>query len=337
MRLTRPLGGAVLAAALAGVLASCGGSSGSSSSTGASTGKPVTSTPAPTAAHFPKVNAQKFAQLAHSISSQGPVLALTESDFKPGANRMGFGLFDASRKQITGAPVAVYIQAQGGSGPVFGPYVAREESLGVSKPFLSETVAKDPDSAKYVYVTHVRFPKAGKYNVLGAVDIDGKLEPTGVGLKVSAHDTIPGVGDKPPAISTPTVASVGGNVASIDTRTPHDDMHDVNFKDVVGKKPVVLLFATPLLCQSRVCGPVTDIAEEVKHTMPEAKGVAFIHMEVYNHNDANKGYRPQLRAFHLQTEPWAFVLDRSGKISTRFEGAFSASELESAIRTAVKQ
>ena len=41
-------------------------------------------------------------------------------------------------------------------------------------------------------------------------------------------------------------------------------MHDVDFADALGKKPVVLLFATPLLCQSRVYGPVADIAEEVK-------------------------------------------------------------------------
>ena len=325
----------MLLATLALAVAACGSSS-SSSSSPASTSTPASTAPAPKAAQFPKVNAQQFAQLARSISSTSPALALTESDFHPGVNRMGFGLFDASRKQVTNVPVAVYVQAQRG-GKVYGPYVAREESLQTSKPYLSETVAKDPDSAKFVYVTTVRFPTAGKYNVLGAVDINGKLEPTGTGLKVSAHDPIPGVGEKPPLISTPTVASVNGNVASIDTRTPHDDMHDVNFKDVIGKKPVVLVFATPLLCQSRVCGPVTDIAEEVKHTMPEAMGVAFIHMEVYNQNDANKGYRPQLTAFHLQTEPWAFVFDKSGKISTRFEGAFSASELEKAIQTAIKQ
>jgi hypothetical protein len=336
MPFTRPLGGAVLLAVLALVLASCGSGSSSSSSSSTTTSTSTAVKPAPTAAQFPAVDAAKFKSLARSIASSAPILALTESDFHPGVNRFGFGLFDASRKQLTGVPVAIYVQAQSG-GKVYGPYLAREESLAVQKPYLSETVAKDPDAAKSVYATGVRFPKAGKYNVLGAVDIGGKLQPTGVGLKVAAHDPIPGVGDKPPSISTPTVKSVGGNVASIDTRTPHDDMHDVNFRDVVGKKPVVLLFATPLLCQSRVCGPVTDIAEEVKHTMPEAKGVAFIHMEIYNQNNANKGYRPQLKAFHLQTEPWAFVLDKSGKISSRFEGAFSAAELENAIRTAVKQ
>jgi hypothetical protein len=327
MRATRPLSGVMLLAALA--VASCG--SGSST-----TSAPTQSAAAPTAAKFPVVNAQRFKALAQAIGPKAPILALTEQDFRPGVNRFGFGLFDASRKQVTGAPVAIYLQSQSG-GKVYGPYVAHEESLAVKPPFLSDTVRKDPDAAKFVYATSVRFPKAGKYNALGAVEINGKLEPTGVGLKVSAHDSVPGVGQKPPMISTPTVQSVHGNIASIDTRTPHDDMHDVNFRDVVGKKPVVILFATPLLCQSRVCGPVTDIAEEVKHTDPAAKGVAFIHMEIYNKNNANDGYRPQLAAFHLQTEPWAFVLDRSGRISTRFEGAFSAAELKAAVAKAVKQ
>ena len=82
-------------------------------------------------------------------------------------------------------------------------------------------------------------------------------------------------------------------------------MHDVDFADVLGKKPVVLLFATPALCQSRVCGPVVDVAEQVKRDRPD--DAAFIHMEIYNDNDPNKGLRPQLAAFNLPTEPWLFV------------------------------
>jgi hypothetical protein len=275
-----------------------------------------------------------FRRLARSIPSDGPVLAPSVQDLTPGRNRFGFGLFDRSRKQITDAPAALYIQSQNG-GRVLGPYVAREESLKVNGPWLSETVAKDPDAAKSVYVANVSFPRPGKYNVLGVVRHDDRLVPTGTGVGVIARDPVPGVGDKPPLINTP-VALSGPALDKIDTRSPHDDMHNVNFRDVIGKKPVVLLFATPLLCQSRVCGPVTDIAEEVKHTMPGASQVAFIHMEIYNDNDANKGFRPQVRAFHLPTEPWAFVFDRSGRVAARLEGAFSASELETAIRAAVK-
>ena len=106
-------------------------------------------------------------------------------------------------------------------------------------------------------------------------------------------------------------------------------MHDVDFADVLGKKPIVLLFATPALCQSRVCGPVVDVAEQVKSERPD--DADFIHMEIYNDNDPNKGARPQVHDYDLPTEPWLFVIDSDGKVSTRIEGAFSVDELKQAL------
>jgi hypothetical protein len=99
---------------------------------------------------------------------------------------------------------------------------------------------------------------------------------------------------------------------------------------VLGKKPVVLLFATPALCQSRVCGPVTDIAEQVKQEFGDR--VSFIHQEVYNNNRISDGPRPQMTAYHLTTEPWCFVIDRAGRISTILQGPFSVQELEAAVQ-----
>ncbi|MDX6658231.1 MAG: hypothetical protein QOH62_3024, partial [Solirubrobacteraceae bacterium] len=89
------------------------------------------------------------------------------------------------------------------------------------------------------------------------------------------------------------------------------------------------IFATPQLCQSRVCGPVVDVAEQVKS---ETKAdVAFIHNEIYVDNNPNKGLRPQLATYGLQTEPWIFVIDRTGRITDRFEGALSVDELKAAV------
>jgi hypothetical protein len=99
-------------------------------------------------------------------------------------------------------------------------------------------------------------------------------------------------------------------------------------------RPVLLLFATPALCQSRVCGPVTDIAEEVKAEYGDR--VDFIHMEIYRDNDVSKGYRPQLRAWHLRYEPFAFAIDGRGIVAERLEGAFSARELRAAVRKALR-
>jgi hypothetical protein len=97
-------------------------------------------------------------------------------------------------------------------------------------------------------------------------------------------------------------------------------MHKENFADAVGKRPVALLFSTPQLCQSRVCGPVTDIALQLEAECGDR--MTFIHQEVYVDNELQKGLRPQLRAFHLETEPWLFTLDKEGRIAARLEGSF---------------
>ena len=88
----------------------------------------------------------------------------------------------------------------------------------------------------------------------------------------------------------------------------------MDYADALGKEPIVLLFATPQFCQSRVCGPVVDVAEQVKQEYGDK--AAFIHMEIYNDNDPGKGVRPQVRAFHLPSEPWLFAINRHGVVSS---------------------
>lgn len=313
---------------LAVALSACG-------SSGSDGGGSSAATPAkvPSVAHFPKVRGRTMNELASGLPG-GPVLAPTESLLEPGTQRFGFGLFDRSRKQITDAPGAIYV-ARGADSRAQGPFPARWESLAVKGHYLSKTVATDPDSAKTLYVADVPFKKPGKYVMLAVFRLDNRLVGAGTTVKVSKSSPIPNVGDPAPKMDTPTVASVGGDIAKIDTRDPHDDMHDINYADALGKRPIVLLFATPALCQSRVCGPVVDIAESVKHLRPK-DDVAWIHMEIYNNNQLNDGFRPQLAKYHLQTEPWLFTINSKGRIAARIEGAFSAGELEKAVDAAKK-
>jgi hypothetical protein len=324
-------------AALTLLLSACG--SGSGNATGSASQPPASS------ADFPSPKGKSLMQIRRSLGP-GPVLATTVSVLGTGKVRFGFALFDRARKQISQAPVALYVE-RSGSSKVTGPYPARDLALTVKPAFQSETVAKDPTAAKSLYVTDIKLPKAADYAVLGVAKLDGRLVATDpVGLRAGQPDPIPNVGQQAPRIDTPTASSVGGNVKSIDTRTPVDSMHDVNFADVLGKKPVILLFATPALCQSRVCGPVVDIAEELKS---ESKGQAvFIHQEIYRNNTIAPGclegtrpetdcFRPQVIAYHLPTEPWAFAIDRKGKIVARLEGAFSKTELQAALKKAVTQ
>ena len=330
-RIAAPVGLVVLSL----LLTACGSASTSKDSAAASQ-------PLATSADFPSPKGKSLLEIKHALGP-GPVLAPTVSVVSPGRDRYGFGLFDRARKQIAQAPVALYVE-RSGSRWVSGPFLARDLPLDVKPAFQSETVAKDPQAAKSLYVTDLRVKRPGDYAVLGVAKLDGRLVATDpIYLAVGAPSQVPRVGQQAPLIDTPTVKSVGGDVSKIDTRTPPDSMHDVNFADVVGKKPIILVFATPALCQSRVCGPVVDIAEELKS---EHKGdAAFIHMEIYNDNKIgqgclegttlqNKCLRPQVLAYHLPTEPWAFAIDRHGKIVDRLEGAFSKSELDTALKLA---
>jgi hypothetical protein len=287
-------------------------------------------------AQFPAANSRSLAELRKGLGKGGPVLAPSVLVLTTGENRFGFGLFERDRSQIADARVVVYVAPVGG-GPAKGPYVARYESLEVKPQFQSQQSAQDPDAAKSVYVADVPFDKPGQYEILGIARLDDRLvaaTPAGGPLRVTkpAQDPVPRVGEPAPRIHTPTEADAGGDIASIDTRVPPSTMHEVDFADVVGKEPMVLLFATPQLCQSRVCGPVVDVAEQVK--AERGDDAEFIHMEIYRDNMIDKGFRPQVAAYGLPTEPWLFTIDRQGKVAARLEGAFSAGELERAIEKA---
>jgi hypothetical protein len=141
------------------------------------------------------------------------------------------------------------------------------------------------------------------------------------------------VGEQAPRVHTPTRASAGGDVRSIDTRRPPDTMHDVDLASVLGRRPVMLLFATPGLCPSRICGPVADVVEQLK--AERSRDAAFIHVEIYNRNRPEAGRRPAVRAYGLPSEPWLFGIDRSGRVAARIEGAFSLDEARRALEAAV--
>jgi hypothetical protein len=321
----RPLPFLLPLLAAGALVAGCGGSD--------KTNRPPPQ-PEPTGqpADFPSANGKTVNDLASMADGKGPVLAPSVSILHKGVNRYGFALYDTARKQITGAEVALYTVRPDGSG-VRGPYVARSESLAVKPQFQSQTVAQDSGAAKSVYVADVPFKRNGKQAVIAIAKLDGRLlvtNGTPANVTASSSGGPPDAGERAISVHTQTLTDVGGDAAQLDTRRPFaKDLLQTDFADALGKQPVVITFATPLLCASRVCGPVVDIVEQVKASAP--KGVAFIHQEIYKGNAVDKGVRSQVADWRLPSEPWTFVVDRSGKVSARFEGAFSAGELQRAV------
>ena len=321
-RPSRALAAILTAAALAATAAGCGSDDGDDASSAAR--------PAPQASEFPATQGRTLEQVLGAASGDGPVVSPAAQVLRVGENRFPFGVFTVEREQVSDAEVAIYAAPGGLGGPATGPFPARIENLETEDAFRARSTADDPDAATVAYVSDVNLPQPGKWAFVALIrDGDSyaaSLLPTP--SVVGEFDDVPGPGDRAPSVSTPTVEDVP-DVSEIDTRVPPSSMHDEDLADVLGRKPAVLLFATPALCQSRVCGPVVDVAEQVKRDYGDR--VAFIHQEIFIENDLNKGVRPQVRAYDLPSEPWLFVIDREGVIRSAIEGPFSVAELESAV------
>jgi len=324
----RPVRSAVAAGITAAALAGCGGGS-EAAKTSAPVPPEIQRAMDVKAADFPSAGGRTLQQVAET-ATPGPQVGLASSVFTPGVNRLAFGLIDQQQGFVY-APSAVYV-ARAPNAPAQGPYPAPADPMLVRGPYQSKTSSADPNALKAVYAAAVPLRAPGRYAVLVLSRKGGALLGATTSIAAARATRIPAVGQRPPAIATPTKASVGGDLAKIDTRNPHDDMHQVSFKDVLGRRPVVLLFSTPALCQSRVCGPVTDIAAQLQAAYGDR--VTFIHQEVYRDNQQSKGLRPQLDAFGLRTEPWLFAVNRQGRIVARLEGAFGIDAFRAAVERA---
>jgi hypothetical protein len=344
----------------AALLAGCGGGSDSGSTVNkeAEAGK---TRPAPPKSAFPATEGRTLKELLIDEVSVLPtvqVAPLAEA-FYPGANRYPFLVTEKTKtgvvgRVLPGAEVAIYLAkapgprpkgapkpkaSQGGHGaysqPAIGPFPARIESLATERPFQGKTTTEDPDVATVVYSVRVDLSGPGEYRPVALIkEKDGWAKIGLRSIKVGEFAKIPRPGEEAPLIQTPT-AEGGRNLTELSTRVPPDTQNRVNYADVLGKEPILLLFTTPQFCQSRVCGPVVDVAQQAQHRF---KGKAnFIHMEIYNENDPAKGVRPQVRKFHLPTEPWLFAINREGVVSAAVEGGFGSELMDQTVEKVISE
>ncbi len=344
--------------AAAVVVAGCGGDSGSTDST--SSAASAESRPAPPKSEFPKPEGRSLRELMKAADAPSElVVSPAAMVFYKGENRYPFGVFERDRTQVPDAEVALYIskapkpkaggstetgnkgpvakaQAQALDQPALGPFPAAIESLVTQPAFRAKTTSDDPDAASVVYTTELDFPSNGEWRIAALIkegdEVQGTLLPS---AGVGEFSGIPRPGEKAPRIHTPTPEDVGGDLSQLTTRIPPDTQNQVDYADVLDKEPIVLLFATPQFCESRVCGPVVDVAEQVKQE--DGDEAAFIHMEIWKDNEPGTAVRPQVRAFNLPNEPWLFAIDRQGRVSSILQGAFGPEALAAAVKKAAAE
>ena len=97
----------------------------------------------------------------------------------------------------------------------------------------------------------------------------------------------------------------------------------------------MVTFATPAYCKTATCGPQVGVVSSIKD---KYQGEAnFIHVEVYDNpnqmfGDLSKAQiSPLLKEWGVVSEPFTFVLDKNGRITSKFEGFVTKQELEAAL------
>jgi hypothetical protein len=247
------------------------------------------------------------------------------SDYSPGLVRISFLVVDP-RGRVVAMPRAQVWVARSLRDKPFTTTTARLEPIGV--PGVSTGA-----DAKSIYVTHVRVPAAGHYQLV-ARPIGGKERIAVLGdLIVQPHSASPAVGSQAYPSRTPTLASTGGRTALLTTSVPPDRalLRTSVAAALAAHLPFVVTFATPRYCESRICGPVVDVVDHVRKQYARTP-VRFIHVEIYKDNNPSKGRNRWVQQWHLPGEPWTFLVGRDGRIKAKFEGSLAMTELGQAIR-----
>jgi hypothetical protein len=312
----RPVAVAVLAVALVATACSGGG-----------TVEPTPSPSGPTPSAIPA----PFQPLL--AGAQRVDLISTQSAIPQGSSVFTFGLVTADGALLSGGSPKVYAAPDGGSQAV-GPFEATSYTFA---PHPDDQSPKSPLTA--FYAATIDLPAAGTWTLAAVADLSGaKVGGVSGQATVAAPGQVPNaVGSKAISVKTP-VATTEAGLKEIDTRIPPSHMHYISLDEALKNgKPTVVVFATPLLCESMLCGPVVDEVLDVFNKVGADKA-NFIHVEEFLPGPdltpppaAAENQSPGFKAWGLLTEPWTFVIDGKGIIRARFEGPVTSALVEQAL------
>ena len=240
-----------------------------------------------------------------------------------GKSRFAFGFVSPQLKARTGGSPQVWA-APDESSPALGPFAARWLTWSPPK---GDPLGAPPGAG--FYTADLDLPRPGNWMLL-VRDQEGGKRVAGVAAMAVEEKPAAALGSK--ALSEPTpVATTPEEAAKIDTRNPPSPMHYISLDQALGNgRPTVVAFASPLLCRSRICGPVIDEVLDVYEKVGRERA-NFIHVEVFPERDPNKP-APQLARWGFKSEPWVLVIDRDGVIRGRFEGPVVSPEIQAALQ-----
>ncbi len=198
-----------------------------------------------------------------------------------------------------------------------------------------------PAEARGVYVNQdVKFDQAGVYETQIAADIEGVGAQTLTAtFQVLAEPALPAPGD--PALKTKNhvIGDKGVKPVSIDSQAqdgapiPDPELHRETIAGAIAAgRPALVLFATPVYCQSLFCGPTLDAVQTI--AADHAGQAEFIHVEIwkdYENSVVNQAAADWLLRNGDLTEPWLYLIGSDGSILERWGPLFDPEQVGAAL------
>jgi hypothetical protein len=256
-------------------------------------------------------------------ASGAPLTAVqASSEVAVGRNRFALGLIDDRNQPVTAGTLNVEffkLQANG-----------QAEKRGET-PAVFRSVGGE---SKGIWVAPATFAETGPWGAQVTLDAgDGNPKVARMNFAVRDKFSAPGYDEAAPRSVSPTDKDVGGDTSHICSNSPPCDLHSISIADALqpAQKPLVVLFATPALCTSATCAPELQAVQQLHTSYAEAAN--FIHVEIYQYPFDGLHTAKTVDEWHLPSDPWTFVVDKTGVVRDRFEGAAPFEELEPSLKT----
>ena len=256
-------------------------------------------------------------------------------DLGLGENRIAFGLVD-----LNGMPVRRE-QAN-----VRALLLSPDDGPGEERDSAVATFRKWPMGEQGSSPPRWTSTRSGFWEIEATImDDDGQPLMAKGAVEVKERAESPAIGEPAPRSVTATVADTADIAAITSAFTPDPDLYQVSLHEALEQdKPVMVAFSTPRFCVSATCGPQLEVVSRMKDRYSGRAN--FIHVEVFKDPHLIKGgrpptggpdggsgspYVPAVEEWNLPSEPWTFVIDRSGRVHAKFEQFTTEEELEAAL------
>jgi hypothetical protein len=258
--------------------------------------------------------------------------------------RLIFGLFTGRNEFVSGGEVDARIFFLGEEQAEGPPELVHEATARfVPIPGSPHPPHPEPGPASHgqgVYeVKPITFERAGLYEVKVTAELPAGSQVARAAFTVQPEPRIPAPGDRAIATENLTVDSDAppgaiDSRAAVEGEIPDPALHRTTIAEAVRSgTPAVVVFATPVYCVSRFCGPVTEMVEGLARRYGDR--AAFIHVEIWRDFQGkvvNEAAAEWLLHEGGLTEPWVFAIDGRGRIAERWDNVAEQDEIEAWLR-----